>query len=138
MYHTIIIVGSLGKDPEMRYTPNGAPVTSFNVASNRQYNNSKGERVKETIWFRISAWNKLAETCNNFLHKGSKVLVEGRLVTDASTGGPRVFTRQDGTSGASFEVSAITVRFLESKAEAGAVPGEEFADTGASDEEIPF
>ncbi|MEM5775289.1 MAG: single-stranded DNA-binding protein, partial [Anaerolineaceae bacterium] len=117
MYHTIIIVGNLGKDPEMRYTPSGAPVTSFNVASSRQYTNSKGERVKETIWFRVSAWNKLAETCNQFLHKGSKVLIEGRLVPDVASGGPRVFTRQDGTSGASFEVNAATVRFLESKGE---------------------
>jgi len=138
MYHTIIIVGNLGKDPEMRYTPNGAPVTSFNVASSRQYTNSKGERVKETIWFRVSAWNKLAETCNNFLHKGSKVLVEGRLVPDAASGGPRVFTRQDGTSGASFEVNAATVRFLESKAEAGGTSGEDFAEPIADDEEIPF
>ncbi|MCE5208629.1 MAG: single-stranded DNA-binding protein [Chloroflexi bacterium] len=138
MYHTIIIVGNLGKDPEMRYTPNGAPVTSFNVASSRQYTNSKGERVKETIWFRVSAWNKLAETCNNFLHKGSKVLVEGRLVPDAASGGPRVFTRQDGTSGASFEVNAATVRFLESKAEASGTPGEDFAEPIADDDEIPF
>ncbi len=139
MYHTIIIVGNLGKDPEMRYTPSGAPVTSFNVASSRQYTNSKGERVKETIWFRVSAWNKLAETCNNFLHKGSKVLIEGRLVPDVASGGPRVFTRQDGTSGASFEVNAATVRFLESKGEAGAAaPGDDFVEPMADDEEIPF
>ncbi len=138
MFHTIIIVGNLGKDPEMRYTPNGAPVTSFNVASSRQYTNSKGERVKETIWFRVSAWNKLAETCNNFLHKGSKVLVEGRLVPDAASGGPRVFTRQDGTSGASFEINAATVRFLESKGEASSVPGEDFAEPLADEDEIPF
>ena len=138
MYHTIIIVGNLGKDPEMRYTPSGAPVTSFNVASSRQYTNSKGERVKETIWFRVSAWNKLAETCNNFLHKGSKVLIEGRLVPDVASGGPRVFTRQDGTSGASFEVNAATVRFLESKGEAGAAPGDDFVEPMVDDEEIPF
>jgi single-strand DNA-binding protein len=138
MYHTIIIVGNLGRDPEMRYTPNGTPVTSFNVASNRQYTNSQGEKVKETIWFRVSAWNKLAETCNNFLHKGSKVLVEGRLTADMSTGGPRVFTRSDGTSGASFEVTAGTVRFLDSRAEStggmedmGEVPSED-------EDEIPF
>jgi len=138
MYHTIIIVGNLGRDPEMRYTPSGAPVTSFNVASSRQYTNSKGERVKETIWFRVSAWNKQAETCNNFLHKGSKVLVEGRLVPDASSGGPRVFTRQDGTSGASFEVSATTVRFLDSRGEASSAPGEEFSEPTPDDDEIPF
>lgn len=138
MYHTIIIVGNLGKDPEMRYTPSGAPVTSFSVASSRPYTNSKGERVKETIWFRVSAWNKLAETCNNFLHKGSKVLIEGRLVPDVASGGPRIFTRADGTSGASFEINAATVRFLESKAESTGGPGEDISDAIADDEEIPF
>jgi single-strand DNA-binding protein len=138
MYHTIIIVGNLGRDPEMRYTPNGTPVTSFNVASNRQYTNSQGERIKETIWFRVSAWNKLAETCNNFLKKGSKVLVEGRLVPDMSTGGPRTYTRNDGTTGASFEVNANTVRFMDSKSDSSQGPGDDFGDMGGDDDEIPF
>ena len=117
MYQKMTIIGNLGRDPEMRYTPSGAPVTTFSVASSRQYNNSKGERVKETIWFRVSAWNKQAEICNNFLHKGSKVFVEGRLVPDAASGGPRVYTRQDGTTAASFEISARTVQFLDSKSD---------------------
>ena len=117
MYHTIIIVGNLGRDPEMRYTPSGQAVTNFNVATNRQYTDSNGQQVKETIWFRVSAWGKQAETCNQYLKKGSKVLVEGRLVPDQATGGPRVWTRQDGTSSASFEVSASTVRFLSSRSE---------------------
>ena len=77
MYHTIIIVGNLGKDPEMRYTPSGQAVTSFPVATNRQYTTGSGEQVKETIWFRISTWGKTAETCNQYLKKGSKVLIEG-------------------------------------------------------------
>ena len=64
MYHTIIIVGNLGKDPEMRYTPSGQAVTNFNVATNRQYTASDGSPVKETIWFRVSTWGKTAETCN--------------------------------------------------------------------------
>src|SRR3972149_5148080 len=115
MYHTIIIVGNLGKDPEMRFTPSGQAVTSFNVATSRQYTDGKGQKVKETIWFRVSVWGNQAETCNEYLRKGSKVLVEGRLTADAATGGPRVFTRQDGTTGASFEVSASTVRFLSGK-----------------------
>ncbi len=108
MYHTIIIVGNLGRDPEMRYTPSGQAVTSFSVASSRQYTGANGQKVKETIWFRISAWGKQAEICNTYLRKGSKVLVEGRLVPD-SNGNPRIWTRQDGTSGASYEVSASTV-----------------------------
>ena len=138
MYQSVSIIGHLGKDPEMRYTPSGAPVTTFSVASSRQYSNAKGERVKETIWFRVSAWNKQAEICNNFLHKGSKVFIEGRLVPDAASGGPRVYTRQDGTTAASFEISARTVQFLDSKGDTAAGPGEDFADTMAPDEEIPF
>ena len=82
MYHTIIIVGNVGRDPEMRYTPAGQAVTSFSVATNRNYTNSAGAQVKETIWFRVSAWGKQAETCNQYLHKGSKVLIEGRLTPD--------------------------------------------------------
>src|SRR3990172_6087309 len=105
MYHTIIIVGNLGKDPEMRYTPSGQAVTSFSVATSRQYPGQNGQKVKETIGFRVSAWGKQAETCNQYLRKGSKVLVEGRLTPDPSTGGPRVWTGQNGP-GASFEVSA--------------------------------
>ncbi len=97
MYHTIIIVGNLGKDPEMRYTPSGQAVTSFSVASNRKYTSSNGEQVNETIWFRISAWGKQAEICNQYLKKGSKVLVEGRLTPDKNTGGPRIWQKQDGS-----------------------------------------
>jgi single-strand DNA-binding protein len=133
MYQTIIIVGNVGRDPEMRYTPSGQAVTSFSVATNRQYTNNAGEVVKETIWFRISAWGKTGEVCNQYLHKGSKVLVEGRLTADPATGGPRVWTGQDGSSRASFEVSAATVRFLSSKAESTA--GENAAPAGEAAEE---
>jgi len=138
MYHTIIIVGNLGRDPEMRYTPSGQAVTNFSVATNRQYTSSDGTQVKETIWFRVSTWGKQAETCNQYLRKGSKVLVEGRLVPDPGSGGPRIWTRQDGSSSASFEVSASTVRFLSSRGEdEGAYQSGE--GTGASEpEDIPF
>ncbi len=118
MYHTIIIAGNVGKDPEMRYTPNGQAVTSFSVATSRQYTAGSGEQVKETIWFRISTWGKLAETCNQYVKKGSKVLIEGRLTPDKATGSPRIWTKQDGSAGASFEVNASTVRFLSSRSEA--------------------
>jgi len=142
MYHTIIIVGNLGKDPEMRYTPSGQAVTNFNVATSRQYTDSNGQTVKETIWFRISAWGKQAETCNQYLKKGSKVLVEGRLVPDQKTGGPRIWQGQNGP-GASFEISANTVRFLSSRGEneGGGYQGAG-GDTGAYPEpegtDIPF
>ncbi len=138
MFHTIIIVGNLGRDPEMRYTPSGQAVTNFNVATNRQYTGSDGNPVKETVWFRVSTWGKLAETCNQYLKKGSKVLVEGRLIPDPSTGGPRTYTRQDGTTGSNFEVSAYTVKFLSTRGEGeGTYPEGEFAG-GVDTEEIPF
>ena len=136
MWHTIIIAGNVGRDPEMRYTPSGQAVTSFSVATDDSYKASDGERVKRTIWFRISAWGKLAETCSQYLHKGSKVLVEGRMNAD-SNGNPRTFQRSDGTTGASFEVTANTVRFLSSKGE-GPGSGEEVGGTAESSEEIPF
>jgi len=117
MFHTIIVAGNLGKDPEMRYTPSGQAVTSFSVATSRQYTGANGEVVKETIWFRVSAWGKTAEVCNQYLKKGSKVIVEGRLTPDKATGGPRIWTKQDGSAGASFEITAATVRFLSSKNE---------------------
>lgn len=134
MFHTIIIVGNLGKDPEMKYTPSGQPVTNFSVASNRSYNDPSGQPVKETIWFRVTTWGKLAETCNQHLQSGSKVLVEGRLTPDPDTGGPRVWNRQDGSAGASYEVNGSTVRFLSSKGENGA--GETAGSSGSDD--IPF
>ena len=143
MFQTIILAGNLGRDPEMRYTPSGQAVTSFSVATNRQYTNNNGETVKETIWFRISAWGKQAETCNQYLKKGSKVLVEGRLTADAATGGPRIWTGQDGSPRASFEVSSQTVRFLSSRSETeGGLGSAPTADEGmapAVDEgDIPF
>ena len=128
MFHTIIIVGYLGRDPEMRYTPAGQAVTNFSVATSRKYTDSNNQQVNETTWFRISAWGKQAETCNQYLKKGSRVLVEGRLVPDPNTGSPRMWTRQDGTTSASFEVSASTVRFLSSRGE---------TDTGAQDTDTP-
>ncbi len=142
MYHTIIIVGNLGRDPEMRYTPSGQAVTSFSVATNRKYTSSHGESVNETIWFRVSAWGKQAEICNQYLKKGSKVLVEGRLTPDKNTGGPRIWNKQDGTAAASFEVTAQTVRFLTTRGDGdsgGGATGEagDLAPAPAEDD-IPF
>ncbi len=144
MYQTIIIAGNVGRDPEMRYTPSGQAVTSFSVATNRQYTSNNGETVKETIWFRVSAWGKTGEICNQYLKKGSKVLVEGRLTADSATGGPRVWTGQDGSPRASFEVSAQTVRFLSSRSETaepgsgGAAAAEEGVPPTGDEGDIPF
>jgi single-strand DNA-binding protein len=112
MYQKLIIVGNLGKDPEMKYLPDGNPVTSFTVATSRKM---KGE--KETAWFHVSVWGKQAESCNQYLGKGSKVLVEGALKADAQ-GNPRTYEKKDGGGwAASFEVTADTVRFLSGKDE---------------------
>ena len=142
MFSKVIIVGNVGKDPEMRYTPSGQAVTSFSVATNRQYTNNNGETIKETTWFRISAWGKQAETCNQYLKKGSKVLVEGRLTADPATGGPRIWKSQDGSPRASFEINAGTVRFLSSRSETES-GSTSIGDNGApysepSDDDIPF
>jgi len=137
-YHTIILVGNLGRDPEMRYTPSGQAVTNFSVAVDDSYTNNSGERVERTIWFRISTWGKLAEVCNNYLKKGRKVLVEGRMVIDPATGGPRTYTRNDGSTGANLEVNANTVRFLSSRSDDQG--SYQSSDTGQVSEtdEIPF
>jgi len=141
MYHKLIIVGNVGKDPEMRYTPSGQAVTSFSVATNRQYTSSNGEQVKETIWFRVSTWGKQAEVCNTYVKKGSKVLVEGRLTPDKVTGGPRIWNKQDGSPAASYEITAENVRFLSSRQEAsdgGAPTSMDAGEMSPADDDIPF
>ena len=139
-YQKIIIVGNLGGDPEMKYLKSGEPVTNLSVAVNRQYAKADGETVKETQWFRVSVWGKQAEACAQYLKKGSSVLVEGRLTPDAASGGPRIFSRQDGTSGASFEIFANTVRFLSTReATGGTGPiGATEEMPAAGEDDIPF
>lgn len=144
-YQKITIVGNLGRDPEMRYTPGGQAVTNFTVAANRQYTASSGERIKETVWFRISAWGRQAEIVNQYLKTGSQVLVEGRMTPDKETGGPRIWTRQDGTSAASYEVTAERVIFLSGRGDDGGGAGGGYqqgapAEPGdmAEEDEIPF
>ena len=108
MYHRITIAGNLGSDPTMKYTTDGKAVTTFSVAASN--------RNDETVWFRVSTWEKQAEVCNQYLHKGSRVLVEGALKADAQ-GNPRVYERKDGGWAASFEVVASAVKFLSGKDE---------------------
>ena len=81
MYHTIIIAGNLGRDPEMRYTPSHRAVTNFNVAASRSWKTADGERHTETEWFNVVAWGSLAEICHEYLSKGQQVYIEGRLQT---------------------------------------------------------
>jgi single-strand DNA-binding protein len=111
MFHQLTIIGNLGREPEMRYTPNGKAVTSFSVATNRNWTGADGQKVKETIWFRISCWDASAEAVSQYLHKGSQVLILGRL-QPGKDGSPRLFQRQNGSNAASYEVTADTIRFL--------------------------
>ena len=140
MYQKIIIVGYLGRDPEMRYTQDGTPVTNFSVATSRKWSRQDGTPVDETIWFRVSAWRRLAETCNEYLQKGRLVLVEGRLKPDPATGGPRIWTGNDGVARAQYEVTAFTVKFLGGRGEAppAAAPGATEEPPAEAGEEIPF
>lgn len=142
MYQKIIVVGNLGGDPEMRYMPDGTAVTNFSMASNRRWTDgATGQPRDETTWFRVSVWRKQAETVNQYLSKGSKVLVEGRLRPDPASGGPRTYTRQDGTVGASFEITADTVRFLSGRDDGDYSGGgdENYQSAPAQEEDdIPF
>jgi single-strand DNA-binding protein len=131
MYHRVIILGRLGRDPEMRYTPEGVPVTTFSVAADRVWVDQSGEQQRETTWFRITTWRRLAETCNQFLVKGQQVFIEGRLSPDSETGGPRVWIGNDGVARASYEVTATTVRFL-------AKPRAPYEEAPPEEEEMPF
>jgi single-strand DNA-binding protein len=112
MYQKLVIIGNLGRDPDCRFLPEGRAVTTLSVATNRQYKGSDGQQVKETAWFRVSVFGKMAEACAEYLKKGRMCLVEGRLQPDKNTGGPRIWEKQDGTPAASFEVIAQEVKFL--------------------------
>jgi single-strand DNA-binding protein len=104
----VILIGNLGSDPEMRYTPNGAAVCDFSMAVSRRYTTASGEQREETDWFRVTAWNKLAELVNQYLQKGRKCYVEGRI-------SGRAFTDRNGEARFSLEVRADTVTFLDSR-----------------------
>jgi single-strand DNA-binding protein len=111
----MMLIGNLGRDPEMNYTPNGVAVTRFSLAVNRVTKSASGEREVETQWFNIVAWRQLAETCNTYLHKGSKVFIEGRLQT-------RKYTGNDGVERTAVEVIANEMEMLtpkERQAESG-------------------
>ncbi len=112
----VMIIGNVGTEPEMRFTPNGNPVTSFRVATNRVYTTPEGERKQETEWFTVVAWNRLAENCNQYLTKGQRVYAEGRLHT-------RSWEGQDGQQRSRSEIVANRVLFLDRQATAP-TPGE--------------
>jgi len=104
----IMLIGNLGRDPEMNYTPNGTAIAKFSLAVNRVTKSATGERQEETEWFNIVAWQQLAERCSTYLKKGQKVFIEGRLAT-------RKYTDKNGVERTAVEVIASDMEFLTPK-----------------------
>jgi single-strand DNA-binding protein len=121
----VMIIGHLGRDPEMRYTPSGRPVTTYSVATNRTWNTSDGERHTETEWFNVVAWGSLAEICKQYLSKGQQVYVEGRLQT-------RNWEDGDGNRHTSTEIVANEMIILGDRREA--IQNEDVDPTEEKDE----
>jgi single-strand DNA-binding protein len=132
MYQKTIVVGHLGRDPEMRYTPAGVPVTSFSVATTRKWTNANGEPQEKTTWFRVTCWRKLAESAAQYLKKGQAVLVEGDI--DASA-----WTDKEGNPRASLELNAVNWRFMGGRGEGGEATGAGPAgEEHLGEDDIPF
>lgn len=117
----VMIIGNVGKDPELRYTPDGTPTTKFTVAVGRTWRTPEGEQKEETEWFNVVTWRKLAETCSNYVYKGQKVYVEGRLQT-------RRWTDPQGVEKRFVDLIASQVVFL-GKPKSAVGPGGEGEDT---------
>ena len=133
MYQNTIVVGHLGRDPEMRFLPSGTPVTTFSIATTRKWNNAEGQPQEKTTWFRVSVFGKQAESCNQYLAKGRLVLVEGdidiNVWADKTSNEPR----------GGLELRARTVRFLGGKGERPEATGEGGAAAAPeAEEELPF
>ena len=129
----VMLIGNVGNDPEMRFTPNGNPVTSFRIATNRVFSTPEGEKKQETDWFTVVAWNKLAEQCNQFLNKGKLVYVEGRLRN-------RSWDGTDGQKHFRTEVIASRVTFLDRQGAGAAVEEkmEEVEGENTETGDLPF
>ena len=134
--HKIVVIGHLGRDPEMKYLPNGQGVTTFSVASSRKYKTASGEQREDTEWFNVSAWGRLAETCNQYLSKGQQVYLEGSLKT-------RSYEDRSGATRFSLDVNANEIQFLSGGA-GGATTGREQSEQSEQSEpdqsvnDLPF
>ena len=132
----VMVIGHLGKDPEMRYTPSGRPVTTFSVAVSRSWNTADGERRSETEWFNIVAWGNLAEICKQYLYKGQQVYIEGRLQT-------RRWEDKEGQKHTSVEVVANEMMMLGDRRDNSGqsqeeTQGDEPSEPVADEDEFPF
>lgn len=132
MSQHIHITGNLGKDPEGKYLPSGDFVCNFSVATSEKWKDKEGNPNELTTWFRVAAYGKLGENCNQYLAKGSKVNVFGKMSPDPKTGNPKIFQKSDGSQGASYELRANEVEFLSPKGEGGQ------AQSAPDETEIPF
>jgi single-strand DNA-binding protein len=135
MYQHVVIVGNLGRNPEMRYTANGTPVANFPVATNRRWTDSDGNAQEETTWFRVSVFGRQAEVCNQYLEKGRSVLCAGEIRTSQ-------FEDQQGVTRYSWELRADSVKFLGGPGDRGQVPpmegGPEREPSPIPEDDIPF
>ncbi|MCX6027959.1 MAG: single-stranded DNA-binding protein [Chloroflexi bacterium] len=136
MYQKTLVIGHLGRDPEMRYTPSGVPVTSFSIATTRKWTDQNGQPQEKTTWFRVTCWRKQAELTAQYLKKGSLVLVEGDI--DASA-----YTDKQGNLRASLELTATNFRFMSSgRSEGGeaggAAPKADGEEMAPDEDGIPF
>ncbi len=127
----IMIIGHLGRDLEMRYTPSGRPVTTFTVATSRTWNTSDGERHTETEWFNVVAWGNLAEICKQYLTKGQQVYIEGRLQT-------RHWDDSDGNKHTSVEIVASEMMILGDRRESAQARASEALESDEVEDEYPF
>jgi single-strand DNA-binding protein len=130
MLNKIMLIGNLGRDPELSYTPSGKAIAKFSLAVSRRRRDESGEQREETQWFNIVAWERLAETCNNYLHKGSKVYIEGRMTS-------RKYTDKDGVERTAWEVTATDMEMLTPKGGDGSGGGSSYGDEMGADD-VPF
>jgi single-strand DNA-binding protein len=129
----VMIIGHLGRDPEMRYTPSGKPVTTFTVATSRTWNSTDGERHTETEWFNVVTWGNLAEICKQYLNKGQQVYIEGRLQT-------RRWDDSEGMKHTSIEIVANEMMILGDRRDSGTAQPVEasLVDEDQVEDEYPF
>ena len=130
MLNKIMLIGNLGRDPELSYTPSGKAIAKFSLAVSRRRRDESGEQREETQWFNIVAWERLAETCNNYLHKGSKVYIEGRMTS-------RKYTDKDGVERTVWDVVASDMEMLTPKGGYGSGGGSSYGDEMGADD-VPF